>query len=383
MMSMPIDFWVFEAFPVLSALTTPHFTIGWALLLVIFALVFRAFRDGSLRDAALAGAATFILILFHPYHAPTIFFVAGLALIVMSVIDLRLFWKRALSLAVVLLMTMPAVAYHWWLLRPERNGPHALSGNVCWTPHITLVALGLGAFLPLAVAGVVLWRRRRVASEYLPGVFLITWIVGQAAMLYAPTMLQRRFSQGLLFPLAMFSGIALAALVRWVRKQPASGRHVQTIFLYVAVAILFLLTPFYLLRENVVILKHNRPLTVYFTKDETAMLSWMRENVPERSVVASSQQFGSFLPAWSATRSYLGHWGQTIDLMRKRQEMTALYGPTADASSLRELLDKEGIEYVYYGSRERLSGGELDHWPFLKEIHREGNDVLYRVQLDK
>jgi hypothetical protein len=382
-MVMPIDQWVSEAFVIRSSLYTPHFVVAWALFVVVLALMFRAFRDGRLRDAVLAGVGCCTLILFHPYHAPSIFFVSGLALVTMSLADLKMFWRRVRALAILVALTVPAIAYHWWLLQPQRNGPHALSGNVCWTPALLYVLLGFGAFVPLAIVGIRLWHRRQIVEERLGGIFLVTWLAGQAAMIYAPTMLQRRFTQGLLFPLAVFSGLAMVAAWQWVQRQPKDTRTQYRLGLIVVTLVAFFLTPMVAFHDDVRLLKNNFMGVVYVTNDETAMFTWMRQNLPEQSVVLSTYWTGDLLPAWTASRAYFGHWGQTIDLRRKEAEVQSFYNQKIDEASSGDFLGREQITYVYYGRRERVEGISLEGLPFLEVAHREGDEILYRVRLER
>jgi hypothetical protein len=382
-MVTPIDWWLPEAFAIRSAMTSPHFLVGWALLLFVLTMLFRAYRDGNWRPAAWAGAASCLLTSFHPYHAPTIAFVGGLTLVTMSLLDLRPFWQRVKALATVGAMMTPAVAYHWWLLRPERNGLSALSGNICWTPSLIYVLIGFGAFIPLAILGITMLLRRREAGERAAIVFLSTWAVSQLALIYAPTMLQRRFIQGLLLPLAAFAGVAMAHFFATFDGQPAEQRRWKRGLLLAAITFVMGLTVMWSLRNDFLMVASRLPSEQYFTASEQAMQTWMRANVPPRSVVWAQTSTSGFLPERAHVVSYMGHWSQTIDVRRKLAEYGRLLQPDVDVAWLRALLEREGIEYIYRNWRDKGYGLGLDKMPFLEVVHREGDETLFRVNLSK
>lgn len=380
-MHLPIDQWVPEAFVIRSSLYSPHFLLAWMLfIIIILTLMFRAYRDGRWRDAVLAGAASFTLILFHPYHAPSIFLVSGLALVVMSLASLKLFWRRVGALAILAAMTAPAAVYQLWILQPERNGPHAFSGNICWTPALPYVLLGFGAFVPMAIVGVSLWHRRQVIEERLPGLFLVTWLIAQSLMIYAPTMLQRRFTQGLLFPLAAFSGLTLVAIWQWVERQPKDLHTYYRLGLVVASLSIFMMTPVASFYDDLPLLRGNSLGIVFLDKHEEAMYAWMRQYLPEQAVVVSKYWTGDLMPARTTARAYYGHWGQTIDVKDKEADVTAFFTGKADAAWSKQFLTRAGIGYVYYGHRERVKDVDLGALPFLEVVHREGDEILYRVR---
>lgn len=382
-LNTPIDWWVPETFVVRSVMTTPHFMVAWALLLVVFTMLYRAYRDADWRAAAWAGAASCVLVSFHPYHAPTIAFVGGLTLVAMSVQDLRPFWRRVAALAVVGAMMAPAAAYHWWLLSPERNGLSSLAGNICWTPSLMYVLIGLGAFVPLAALGIAMMIRRSETSERPALIFLSTWAVGQFALIYAPTMLQRRFIQGLLLPLAVFAGVAMARFFASFDGQPTEQRRWKRGLMLACTVFVMGLTMMWSLRNDLLMMSNRMPSDQYYTASESAMHAWMRDNLPLRSVVWSQPMVSGFLPARTRVVSYMGHWSQTIDVRRKLAEYAQMIQPDVDAAWLRKLLEREGIEYIYLNWRDKGYGLALEKMPFLEVAHRVGEETLYRVRLDR
>ncbi|MBI3963739.1 MAG: hypothetical protein HY341_01950, partial [Candidatus Kerfeldbacteria bacterium] len=211
----PVDLWVPEAITFLTLYHNPLFIAALTGLVAAFTFLVRAFDAPGDRHAVFwAGAGAFVAILLHPFHAYTLLATIGLYLLLRLAARRHLDGRQLRILVEVGLIALPAVLYHAAVLRldPGAAGRAAQNINLMTTWWLTIGSYGVLGLL--AVVGVVIALRRQFSDHR--RLFLVSWFVAHAFLIYAPLQFQRRLTEGWHIPMALLALIAIVAIGRAV-----------------------------------------------------------------------------------------------------------------------------------------------------------------------
>lgn len=358
------DFWVAEAYPFLSAYANPHFPLALALLLYLLTLPVDLNQDSPGRWLAgwKAGAAALFLSLLSPFGVVLALLVLGGVLVWEIIAQLvaersksgsfpafsGLFRRSALTqiliqrLAWILICGIPLLLYDLWIARVDPQLAVWDAQNLTLTPPAWDVLLALSPALLLALPGA--WRV--IKDDQREARLLIVWAIAAGALMYAPLGLQRRFLMGVYVALAGLAGYGLSSL---------SARFSERLARWAAVATLALslLTPILVLWVGIYGIQTRDPM-LYLTRNETLALKWLKSNTPARALVLAAPESGLFIPAHTGRRVIYGHPYETIHAEFEKAQVTGFFRgelPSPDA-----FLEQRGVEYIFYGPRERKLG---------------------------
>ena len=109
---------------------------------------------------------------------------------------------------------------------------------------------------------------------------------------------------------------------------------------------------------------------LYLTRGEAQALAWIEINTPSDALVLAAPQTGMFIPAHTGRRVIYGHPFETAYAETQEVAVTWFFQEAAgDPASASAFLDRQAVDYVFYGPRERLLGDlpDLDElqvaWP--------------------
>lgn len=346
----PIDFWVGEANLFMTMTYSPHFVASWALWLVSALVLAASFERRSALGAAAAGVLAFALFSFHPYHAPVLY-ALGAAWCAAAAVRQGFRAAPWAQLAIFGAVSAPPLAYHYALANLDAHAvAHALTNHTL-TPPVFFVIVGLGAISLLWIPGIrAASRSGAIAPKKI--VMLAAWIVVQAALLYAPVRFQRRFLQGLQFPMAVLAvPFLFAAYARLTSSGRLAKRYVQVGAVY-ALAAVFLISTGLAATRNAALYADTSDRVPYVEASEARAARWLRETAPTDAVILSTPGAGNLLVPWSGRRVYAGHWSETIDIERKTLEIIRFYAKADDAERA-AFAASRGITHVYVGPTER------------------------------
>ncbi|MBI4458361.1 hypothetical protein HY633_05340 [Candidatus Uhrbacteria bacterium] len=365
----PIDLWVAESNAFLSMLYSPHFIASWTLILACFLLLLMAFESGRDREAVLAGALALLLFQFHPFHAPTLYF-APLVFAAMRVRWGASIRRLARPYLIFVGISSPSVLYHYYLTHYDANAGELLANNLTLTPGLPLVLLGFGLITLFAPIGYYIVRR--VRGDHARWDFLAAWALAQFILAYSPLTFQRRLLEGLQFPLVLLAVPAMLAFGR--RLESRLDLHKVVI---AAFACFFLLpSTASALVNGVGVIKTPQP-SFYFDRDTRAAFAWLKEYSVADAVVLAMPDSGYEIAGWAGRRVYSGHWAMTIDAGRKHEELRGFFSNEGVAGQRRQLIDLSGADYVFWGPRERETGGApAATW---KKVFESGETAVYEI----
>jgi len=361
------DFWVAEAYPFLSAFANPHFTFGLALVLWQIIPVARRLWARAL--------AALLLSVINPFGIVIVLIVLG------GTLGVRFLLARLgraspqlrtplLALFAVLLGGLPVLVYDVWVTYTNPvfaawNAQNLTPSPPWWD---TLVSLSPALLLALIGAGWLIRKQIRTEENTPSALAEQNWLVPVVwaglglVLLYLPFNLQRRFMMGLYVPVAALAVVGLDALAKHRRRFRLGMILVLTLSLLTNVVVL--LSGLYGARTH--------DLAIYLTAGETDALAWIEENTPEDALILSSPEMGMFIPAHTGRRVLYGHPFETVDAEEQEQALIDFFQAGGDD----HFLSERGVDYVFYGPRERDLGDFSI--PGLEPIFSSGDVELYR-----
>jgi hypothetical protein len=118
----------------------------------------------------------------------------------------------------------------------------------------------------------------------------------------------------------------------------------------------------------------------YFSQDELRAMVSLAEHIDFDDVVLGAYPTGNVLPTRALCRVVVGQQFSTLEPMKKLENVTRFFDAQTLDLERQDILDSYGVTVVYYGQWERRLGAfEPAKAPYLTEIHREGETVIYRV----
>jgi uncharacterized membrane protein len=223
--------------------------------------------------------------------------------------------------------------------------------NLTLTPPFIYVLAGFGAISILWIPGAIsAWRSRAIQQEHL--VLLVAWIVVQGLMIYAPFRFQRRFLEGLQFPLTVLTVPALYHLFARIQSRWRQRKETIMVGGLLAVCFVFLTSNAFAYMRTFGFYSDTSDYRFFTEKSEARASQWLRMEAPPSAVILSTPQIGNDLVGLAGKRVYAGHWSETIGIEEKDLEITRFYHDDDDEAQA-AFIHEHGITHVYFGPVER------------------------------
>jgi hypothetical protein len=351
--SLPVDFYVPEAYSFLILFGLPHLALSRAAMLIGFLLLFRALLIPDsprvwLRYTLLAGLSWIVMGLCVPFYIPVVYLVLGCWGLAAWWRERRfpwaLFWRAISAGAVVL----PLLLYTGTVFLTNDILGKWSGQNQLPSPNPLHYVFGYIVLAIPAVAGFRWAWRKSAAERYLPFLLLATWVVIVPFAVYLPINVQRRLSEGVIVPLSILAAAGLRLLARHQRR----WNRARGIVLALALPTSLLL----LLGGTFNALSPHRPL--FHPRAELAALDQLNAAVPADSIVLCLKETGNYLPARTDLIPYVGHGPETINSTRKEAVAEQFFAGTLGGPEQRDLL--EHVNYVFFGELEQEDAGTRD-----------------------
>lgn len=372
----PIDTWVPESIPFLTMFHSPHQTASLALIVLIFLLMLLAFNLNKIKYSLWAGVIFFFLLWFHPFNGPTIFGALGVYCFVIFFRDRKIYWNYIKHLCILAVIALPAVIYLFLIQYLDWTVREWNKQNILPSPSVWMYIIGFGLIFFLAIPG--LWITLKKGQD--KGIFLASWVVSSAMLLYFPIYFQRRLSEGLFVPLGILAGLAIFA---WAGKLKKNDRAipVRQYSLIIFLLIFLPLTNFQLISQDIQDYHQQKDLPYYLYTDEERAMFWLRDNAKENEIIFSSFYMGNFIPAYSGRRVWIGHSPQTADLENKLVLNDWFWKDNLSTQEKELFLRNNKISYLYYGRKEKEIGSyDPDTQSYLNKVFSTSQAGIYKVQ---
>lgn len=362
---IPIDLWVPEAIPFLSAYANAHFPLATAALITsVTLIIFPEILPGA--RLALLFVGGLLLAILQPFTVVAIGLVLGVWLVVERLHGTQEGQLRswAAGMTGFVIGALPMLVYTWAVIRRHPVLSAWNEQNLTPSPGVIEVLLGYGLVLMLAIVGSALGSTRSRAI----GRLLITWAVLGFTMLYLPIPLQRRLALGLFFPLAALAGVGIGAIAPTRRR-----------FALLLAATIILSVPSHLVVIGSGLVAVSRGAAgVVMSESDRALSEWIALNLSEDPLILAGLDTGNRLPAYSDVRVLYGHPFETPHSKSQEALVRELWAWNGDGALGLQALRAAGVDYAFYGEEERGLGTPT--WlPLAELVHREGGSELYKV----
>ena len=367
-----VDLQVPEAVPFVTGYANAHFPLAVALLLFSVTAIASGYPVG------LTFLASFGLALVQPFGSLTVAAWLAAWMLVEAVIRSRAVDQPALvpsagrlrarwvGLLAFLCGAVPVLVYDFVAIRTHPVLAVWASQNSTPSPPLPETLLGYGLLLPLAVFGGLRARLRESAESRL----LVTWVVVNGFLLYAPFLLQRRLNLGLFFPLAALAGLGL-------ERAASSGR--RWTLLVVATLAVSLPSNGLVIASGLSSVSRGDPALVV-DRDEKQLFRWIDQNLNDSELILAGPRTGNRLPAFTPARVLYGHPFETPAAGERLAEVNRLFQWDQEPEAGLALLRDRGIRYVFYSSEERAIGNPS--WiAELELVQQVGIARLYHVPI--
>ncbi len=117
----------------------------------------------------------------------------------------------------------------------------------------------------------------------------------------------------------------------------------------------------------------------YIPKTSYNVIRFINKNIPANSVILANEKYGIIIPAFAPVVSYFGHVTQTMNYFEKEKNVTNFFSGIWSEKEVKQFLITNKISYIYYGWQEKESGFDISKYPFLKQIYKNEDVVLYQV----
>lgn len=389
--AIPVDLKMADAHLFHSALTFPHYLASITCLLILFWCAVRLLNQDLARPEflglwILGVSANLGVALVYPFFVILACAVLA-AFVLFLMLRARKFLRRQIMIAGALIVpVLPLVGYYAsvfassellrvWAAQSQTLSPNPLHYVLAFAPYLIFALWGL-------------WHAGM--GEDNP-VLLWAWVCVVVVLVYAPLGAQRRFLQGVQVPLAILatSGLYEAALprlrsARWFQSLAARRSYSVDGLQQLAVVMLILLAGLssaYQWLSAVALTTIVQPYPLFRPRAEVDAMDWLRANARPDEVVLGTYLTSSYLPMRAGTRTFLGHFYETIHFEDK-QDLVARFFETQTSEEARgEFLHANGIGYLFYGLAERAAGAyEPAHSSLFERVFDNALVIVYRIK---
>lgn len=327
---LPMDFWVAEAYPFLSAYANPHFPLSLGLILYGLILVE---NEGSF----ITNISFLFIGLLLANILPFAFAILGMLLLMKIIIQ----WKREISKGIIQLLMfisggLPFLFYQYFLVI---NDPQLILWNQQnQTPAPNILNLLLSLTPSIFFAFLTIFPISELRSDRKKQ-FLLLWLIVVVVLLYLPFNLQRRFLIGIFIPVSLLAIIYLNRILDQKRFRIAS-------ILLIAVS---LISNFIVITSGSIGIRSLQPI-LFLTKSEFEGLRWIEKNSQADDVILASKRIGMFLPAYTGRRVIYGHPFETINAEQNKGIVEKFFSCSLSQQEEKSILLDYKIDYLFWSS---------------------------------
>lgn len=368
------DLFIPEAFPLVSTFVNVHFPLTIGALALLVSILILAFRPAVKHDPAIdsmwwaASALSFALALLYPQSLVPIGGALALVVLLDTIERRQVSLRSVVWLLAVALPALPVAVYYLMIVRANDVFAQWNAQNLTLAPPIWSWIIGLG--FPLLLGIPALFRAiRRMEPD--GDRFMLFWLIAIFVAMYLPTNVQRRFSVGIMLPIAYFATRALRDV--WL---PLIPRRVQR--LLVSGVVLIAMSPLFLLfipALPAMVGNPDAPGALFLDSDYAEVYRWIDTRTDENDVVLASPDGSIWLPGWAGARVVYGHAYETIGAAEKEALVRGWYAET-DPTACSGLIEQFNIRYILFGPEEAALGQSVC-FEGLRELTHIGDVTIY------
>jgi hypothetical protein len=379
------DFWLSEAYPLLSCFANPHFPIGVSLVILILSDIMENKGYPSAGVVVRNVVLSLCLALVLPFGVVIVITIVTFFLITatIKIRDSQIVYKKdKLSNLFpqyigILFGGLPVLFYQLWTIRSDVLLSIWNTQNITPLPNIEDLLI---AFLPVIFFAVIGgWQV--VSNGTTNQRIILIWGLAGIVLAFMPFSLQRRFLMGEYIPLSV---LAIIGLITIVQKVSRESREIWFKRGFLSILILSLPSNAILWLITLKAIKSYDPL-IYLSRSENEAMNWISTNLLPDATILASPDMSLFIPAMTGRRVLYGHPFETVNAKAEKQFVIDFYSKRVFSQNnleTKETLQGKNIDYLFIGPRERdLAKSATVMMPpaYYKLVYQDTNVSLYQV----
>lgn len=337
-----------------------------------------------IKRAAITAFLTLLVMTFSPFLTIVFFGALFLTTLIFLLLKIKESKKRRngllfLYLAIILILVVPAsltIKYYYDTLTFTAPIKEVEAAYYQFIPFSTLL-LNIGPLLLFFPLGLRAYLKDYNAIRLF---FLCFVLISYGLFQSNIAKLFNTHNGRFLSPLSYILFGVLAVLgIRTVSKSFRSYRSVAFFSVFMMLFLIFM--PVNIMEFERKINDKNifTPIT-YLPKDIITGFKFLK-NLPDGAVLTTPSQFlGVIIPTFSNKKVYIARPYATPNYEEKALKANRIYNPRMNHNEARQFLKSEKIKYVILTSIEGYDGKILYDYPFLREIYKNRDIVIFKVQ---
>ncbi len=382
----PIDLWLTEAITFNSLYHSSHFIASLLFSLAILGVMILALENNNWRYGVVGGVLAFVYFNFHPFYVPVIYVSIFVYLCYLQLQAKRIDWQKVFVFSVFVLLSLPMVLYHLWVIVSEPVlAVRALQNITTISPFVFVVIgyglLWLGGVLGLAVLAV---KQNKVWGRF---VILISWLVINWVLIYSPVPFSSRYIQGTHIILSMLTVVFLFWFFSYLKQRHYYFYQLligNKILLAVLFVLFFSLSVIFSIARDIYYFTYQpgiSSISMFISNDIKEALDWLNRQEKKGVVLAEPNILAKFVPAFSQQPTFIAHGIETINYQNKLDQFKWFWSDRSTHQAKYDFLKRVNIEYVLFSPYEKKWGDyNPSGIPNLQEVFRNKAVVIYRVK---
>lgn len=354
------DFWIADAYPFLSMLSNPHFTLSLAIILTVFTQIDCAL---NIKNVILNLVVGILLALINPFAIV----VAG----IVSCIDVVFFQPSPFKTKLLRLSSLFAagggvVIYQYWVTLHSAQLAGWNLQNVTLTPPLWDVILSFSPAIIFSMIGVYIVARQKRSK---PFTLLIVWLAVGSILMFSPLALQRRFLLGFFIPCGALGVVGLFEL----SKNKMRNFRLNFAFFFLASILTNII-----LFMGIINAVEKQEKTLFISDANLKAFNWLDQQLPDEGTVLANAENGNLIPAYTHWRVIYGHPFETVESDMREQEVIDIFSGNFPAEDFPLFLRDNQVEYIYVGPKDQ-DLAEIPDVVEIKIVYSAGGVKIYKV----
>ncbi len=315
----PIDYWLIDAYVLLSLSLFPHFALTLACMCVAFLSYLSYLRGGNYGRVVIVVLCGLVVQLVNPVA----FIVVDVALVAATVVNRKSSGPAPtvgwIPLAIIAIAQLPLFLYNFYVLTGLPVWSQFTAQNQTPSPPPVYYLLGFAPFWPPAILGTILAFRRQ-------SIMLLSsaaWVIAAFALAYLPVGIQRKFLLGVTIPFGLLATSGLAESLQflsrrkaWISKRSPFARPSDR---------LCILHDYLHVLPCPRLLYASAAAGVLLPTQPDAAFDWIATNTRPDDLILSAARTGQLLAQKTGRRVFVGHEMETLHFPAKVQEGQSYY----------------------------------------------------------
>ena len=114
----------------------------------------------------------------------------------------------------------------------------------------------------------------------------------------------------------------------------------------------------------------------FLSRGEVEAFQWLNENGKPDSLVLAGPSTGLYIPTYTGDCVFYGHPFETLNQQANEGLVTNMFNGVFNTSDAEAYLSKQGVDYVFYGPREKQLGNPK-FLTDLKVVYSNDDVIIY------